>query len=77
MFVCPRCGEVGLERFKTHSFCVNCNYEEISTVGLVSIPEWALKACEESGAQVRNQKPVRPTRFKVSKSRDKKVVGGI
>ncbi len=38
---CPRCGEGGLERLKTHAYCVNCNYGEVYDSGeLVSIPPW-------------------------------------
>ena len=25
---CDRCGEKGLEKFKTHIYCVSCNYSE-------------------------------------------------
>ncbi len=25
---CSRCGERGLEKFKTHMYCVSCNYSE-------------------------------------------------
>lgn len=25
---CPRCGEHGLERLRTHTHCVNCNFFE-------------------------------------------------
>ncbi len=41
---CPRCGEGGLERLRTHAFCVNCNYGEIWDSGeIVSIPDWVLQ----------------------------------
>jgi hypothetical protein len=40
---CPRCGDGGLERLRTHAFCVNCNYEEVYHSGeLCSIPQWAV-----------------------------------
>ncbi len=26
---CPRCGEHGFEKLKTHSHCVNCNYYDV------------------------------------------------
>ena len=41
---CPRCDERGWERFSTHSYCVNCNYEEIYSDELLSIPPWAAAA---------------------------------
>lgn len=41
---CPRCGECGLERMRTHALCVNCNYEEIHSDELCSIPQWAIDA---------------------------------
>lgn len=42
---CPRCGEGGLERLSTHTYCVNCNYDEIYSSGeLCAIPQWALDA---------------------------------
>ena len=41
---CPRCRERGFERFKTHSYCVNCNYEEIYSDELCVIPQWAVHA---------------------------------
>lgn len=41
---CPRCGEYGLERMRTHAFCVNCNYEEIYSDDLCVIPQWAIDA---------------------------------
>lgn len=42
--MCPRCGEHGLERFSTHAFCVNCNYDEIHSDELCVVPDWALAA---------------------------------
>lgn len=42
---CPRCGVGGLERLSTHAYCVNCNYEEISSSAeLCVIPQWAIDA---------------------------------
>lgn len=42
---CPRCGEGGLERLKTHAYCVNCNYDEIHASEEIGvIPQWALDA---------------------------------
>lgn len=42
---CPRCGAGGLERLRTHGYCVNCNYEEhYGSDVLCSIPNWALDA---------------------------------
>lgn len=26
-YECPRCGEAGLEKFSSHHYCVNCNYD--------------------------------------------------
>lgn len=46
---CPRCGIGGLERLKTHAFCVNCNYEEIYSDELCVIPQWALDAVKAAG----------------------------
>lgn len=42
--MCPRCGEHGLERFSTHAFCVNCNYDETHSDELCVVPDWALAA---------------------------------
>ena len=41
---CPRCGERGLEKLRTHAFCVNCNYDEIYSDELCVIPQWAIDA---------------------------------
>jgi hypothetical protein len=42
---CPRCGDGGLQRFRTHAYCVNCNYEEIyQSDELCVIPQWAIEA---------------------------------
>lgn len=41
---CPRCGERGFEKLRTHAFCVNCNYEEIYSDELCVIPQWAIDA---------------------------------
>ena len=30
---CPRCSEFGLERLRTHSHCVQCNYSEDGSIG--------------------------------------------
>jgi D-Tyr-tRNAtyr deacylase len=46
---CPRCGTGGLERLKTHAFCVNCNYDEIYSDELCVIPQWALDAVKAAG----------------------------
>ncbi len=41
---CPRCGLGGLEKLKTHWFCINCNYEYIiHDETQWQIPTWALK----------------------------------
>ena len=41
---CPRCRERGYERFRTHSYCVNCNYEQIYFEELCVVPQWAIAA---------------------------------
>lgn len=41
---CPRCGTGGLERLRTHAFCVNCNYDEVYSDELCVIPQWAIDA---------------------------------
>jgi hypothetical protein len=43
--LCPQCDERGLDNLKTHSYCVNCNYSNVThEPPEISIPEWALKA---------------------------------
>lgn len=39
--MCPRCGTHALEKLSTHSYCVNCNYEEIKFEPSSFIPKWA------------------------------------
>ena len=44
---CPRCGDKGLERLNTHSYCINCNYstEELEDrPKAISVPDWAIEA---------------------------------
>ena len=41
---CPRCGDYGLEKLRTHAFCAGCNYfadEKDEATPL--IPFWAKK----------------------------------
>ncbi len=51
---CPRCGEVGYERLKSHSHCVNCNYDDqsdLSSDEFLALPGWVddyLKKLEPS-----------------------------
>ncbi len=40
---CPRCGEHTLDRFQTHSYCANCNYDKIYVNEFLVIPQWALE----------------------------------
>ncbi len=39
--MCPRCGSHALEKLSTHSYCVNCNYEEVKFEASSYIPKWA------------------------------------
>ncbi len=57
---CPRCGVGGLERLKTHAFCVNCNYEEIYGSELCALPQWAL-ASIKGPAKERKQRVIKET----------------
>lgn len=42
---CPRCGDGGLQRLTTHSYCVGCNYSDvIDDEPFLVIPQWALDA---------------------------------
>lgn len=42
---CPRCGDGGLQRFSTHSYCVGCNYSDAyHQVDDLPIPQWAFDA---------------------------------
>ena len=41
---CPRCAVGGLERLKTHTYCVNCNYEEVGSSEIGALPRWAIEA---------------------------------
>ncbi len=52
---CPRCGDGGLQRFSTHSYCVGCNYSDSYAEGdNLSIPKWALDALAN---EKKNKKP--------------------
>ncbi len=48
---CPRCGTGGLETLRTHSFCVDCNYEEIYSDELCVVPQWALDVLKPTKAK--------------------------
>ncbi|MGE0525747.1 MAG: hypothetical protein AB7G93_01115 [Bdellovibrionales bacterium] len=40
---CPRCGAGGLERLKSHVYCVNCNYTDVpDSMEMLSLPDWVL-----------------------------------
>ena len=58
--MCPRCGEVGLEQFCTHSYCVNCNYSSedwsfrSKDDSHWAIPNWAAKAVKMVKAVAQN-----------------------
>lgn len=44
---CPRCGERGLERLRTHQHCINCNYSDQEPGDApkgISVPDWAIEA---------------------------------
>lgn len=42
---CPRCGDFGLEKVATHSYCVNCNYYRIYDAEVRwQIPSWVKQA---------------------------------
>ena len=45
---CPRCRVGGLERLKTHTYCVNCNYEEVGSSEIGAIPQWAIDAIKHA-----------------------------
>ena len=40
---CPRCGEGGIERLKTHVYCVNCNYSDSEHEQYEQIPSWVFQ----------------------------------
>ena len=42
--MCPRCGTHALEKLSTHSYCVNCNYEEVKFEASSYIPKWATES---------------------------------
>lgn len=38
---CPRCKEGGYEKFRTHTYCVNCNFSiAYDPEELVTLPDW-------------------------------------
>lgn len=39
---CPRCGMGGLDRLKTHAYCVNCNYDEYYQDEICPVPQWVI-----------------------------------
>lgn len=57
---CPRCKERGWEKFSTHAYCVNCNYEVICSDELCAIPSWAITALKNAKPKsiVRELRPV-------------------
>jgi ribosomal protein L37E len=40
--MCPRCGERSLERFVTHAYCANCNYDDIRDLA-ARVGDWVVK----------------------------------
>lgn len=50
---CPRCGEMGIENLKTHSYCINCNYSKIyeDDSGRI-IPDWVIELFKQSQIKV-------------------------
>jgi hypothetical protein len=41
MSLCPRCGNEGYERLRSHSYCLECNYSEIPEAEeVLAIPKW-------------------------------------
>ena len=47
---CPRCGDNGLERLTTHTYCINCNYSSEETdvwPKAISVPDWAIMAFKQ------------------------------
>ncbi|OYZ24467.1 MAG: hypothetical protein B7Y39_00735 [Bdellovibrio sp. 28-41-41] len=54
---CPRCGDGGLQRFATHSYCVGCNYSNVySQVEDLPIPQWAHDALKAASKKSKNSK---------------------
>ena len=44
MGCCPRCGAGGFESLRSHSYCVECNYSEVSESDeMLAIPKWVLE----------------------------------
>ena len=48
---CPRCDERAYQHFKTHAFCIECNYSPALDGGEDEpmIPAWALEALRNGG----------------------------
>ena len=38
---CPRCGERSLEKFVSHSYCANCNYDDVTGLANKAV-RWAV-----------------------------------
>lgn len=48
---CPRCGEKGFDRLRTHAYCVECNYSPDFEPRPDDVPEWALKYVNQTRKQ--------------------------